>query len=122
MADDKKAQDQELTADELEQEEGEELPDREAMSLINANAAAPVAGPRRIERGEPSADGSPLRVRDEEEGEGDDPMSTHDHLTPEELAAQEADLLPDREAMSLIDPSSALAYGSTGIPGTETTP
>jgi hypothetical protein len=42
MADDKKAQDQELTADELEQEEGEELPDREAMSLINANIAAPI--------------------------------------------------------------------------------
>jgi len=42
MADNKKAQDQELTADELEQEEGEELPDREAMSLINANVAAPI--------------------------------------------------------------------------------
>jgi hypothetical protein len=42
MADDKKAQDQELTADELAQEEGEELPDREAMSLINANVAAPI--------------------------------------------------------------------------------
>jgi len=42
MADKKKAQDQELTADELEQEEGEELPDREAMSLINANVAAPI--------------------------------------------------------------------------------
>jgi hypothetical protein len=49
-------------------------------------------------------------------------MSTHDHLTPEELAAQEADLLPDREAMSLIDPSSALAYGSTGLPGADTAP
>ena len=42
MASKKKAQDQELTADELEQEEGEELPDREAMSLINANVAAPI--------------------------------------------------------------------------------
>ena len=42
MADQKKAQDQELTADELEQEGGEELPDREAMSLINANVAAPI--------------------------------------------------------------------------------
>jgi len=42
MADKKKAQDQELTADELEQEAGEELPDREAMSLINANVAAPI--------------------------------------------------------------------------------
>lgn len=38
----KKMQDQELTAEELEQEGGEELPDREAMSLINANLAAPV--------------------------------------------------------------------------------
>jgi hypothetical protein len=33
---------QELTEAELEQEGGEELPDREAMSLINANLAAPV--------------------------------------------------------------------------------
>jgi len=40
MAEDMK--DQELTAEELEQEGGEELPDREAMSLINANLAAPV--------------------------------------------------------------------------------
>jgi hypothetical protein len=32
----------ELTRDELEQQQGEELPDREAMSLINANLAAPV--------------------------------------------------------------------------------
>jgi hypothetical protein len=38
----KKDKDQELTADELEQEGGEELPDREAMSLINANVAAPI--------------------------------------------------------------------------------
>ena len=33
---------QELTPEELEEETGEELPDREAMSLINANVAAPV--------------------------------------------------------------------------------
>jgi hypothetical protein len=32
----------ELTPEELEAESGEELPDREAMSLINANIAAPV--------------------------------------------------------------------------------
>ena len=32
----------ELTPEELEAEGGEELPDREAMSLINANVAAPV--------------------------------------------------------------------------------
>ncbi|HEV7886904.1 MAG TPA: hypothetical protein VGO92_05040, partial [Acidimicrobiales bacterium] len=31
-----------LTDSEIEQEAGEELPDREAMSLINANLAAPV--------------------------------------------------------------------------------
>jgi hypothetical protein len=31
-----------LTDDELEQQTGEELPDREQMSLINANLAAPV--------------------------------------------------------------------------------
>jgi hypothetical protein len=32
----------ELTAEELEAEGAAELPDREAMSLINANVAAPV--------------------------------------------------------------------------------
>jgi hypothetical protein len=39
MADDKK---KELTADEIENQAGEELPDREEMSLINANLAIPV--------------------------------------------------------------------------------
>ena len=32
----------ELSAEELEREDGEEVPDREAMSLVNANLAAPV--------------------------------------------------------------------------------
>jgi hypothetical protein len=32
----------ELTPEELEQQEASELPDREAMSLINANVAAPI--------------------------------------------------------------------------------
>jgi len=32
----------ELTAEEIEQQEGEELPDREEMSLVNANVAAPI--------------------------------------------------------------------------------
>jgi len=32
----------ELTTDEIEAQEGEELPDREAMSLVNANVAVPV--------------------------------------------------------------------------------
>jgi len=32
----------ELTNEELEQQDAAELPDREAMSLINANVAAPV--------------------------------------------------------------------------------
>ena len=40
MAGDKK--DKGLTDEELQAEAGEELPDREAMSLINANLAAPV--------------------------------------------------------------------------------
>jgi hypothetical protein len=39
MADEKK---RELTAEELEAQCGEELPDREEMSLVNANVAAPV--------------------------------------------------------------------------------
>ncbi len=32
----------ELSAEELEAQGGEQLPDREAMSLLNANLAAPV--------------------------------------------------------------------------------
>jgi hypothetical protein len=32
----------ELTDEELAQQAGEELPDREAMSLINGNVAAPI--------------------------------------------------------------------------------
>ena len=31
-----------LTAEELEQQKAEELPDREAMSLVNTNVAIPV--------------------------------------------------------------------------------
>ena len=31
-----------LTSDELDEQNGEELPEREAMSLIDANVAAPV--------------------------------------------------------------------------------
>ncbi len=39
---DKKTQDQGLSDAELQGQEVNELPDREAMSLINANVAAPV--------------------------------------------------------------------------------
>jgi hypothetical protein len=35
-------EDQELTREELEAQDAEQLPDREAMSLINANLVAPV--------------------------------------------------------------------------------
>jgi len=43
MADEKKLENQsELSAEELKQEGGEELPDREAMSLVNANVAIPI--------------------------------------------------------------------------------
>jgi hypothetical protein len=42
MADLEKRPTDELTDEELEAETGEELPDREAMSLINANIAAPI--------------------------------------------------------------------------------
>jgi hypothetical protein len=33
---------EELSSEELEEQTGEELPDREAMSLVNANVAIPV--------------------------------------------------------------------------------
>ena len=41
MTDDTRNQD-ELSAEELAQQGGEELPDREAMSLVNANVALPI--------------------------------------------------------------------------------
>jgi len=39
---DKKHDQQELTQEEMQAQEGAELPDREAMSLVNANIAAPI--------------------------------------------------------------------------------
>jgi hypothetical protein len=42
MSDAKKRKERELTADELEQQGGEELPERDEMSLVNLNAAIPV--------------------------------------------------------------------------------
>jgi hypothetical protein len=42
MADERKDQAQELSDEEMEQQDAAELPDREAMSLINANIAAPI--------------------------------------------------------------------------------
>jgi len=38
----KKVDKTQLTEEELEAESGEALPDREAMSLVNANLAAPI--------------------------------------------------------------------------------
>jgi len=42
MSDNTSQTDLGLTSEELEAQAGEELPDREAMSLINANLAAPI--------------------------------------------------------------------------------
>jgi len=42
MSDQKQSDQQELSAEELAAEGASELPDREAMSLINANLAAPI--------------------------------------------------------------------------------
>jgi hypothetical protein len=62
-----------LTEEELDQEQAEELPDREAMSLINANLAAPVnaavalnasATTRAPSPTPPSPATSPRRTRD----------------------------------------------------------
>jgi 2-polyprenyl-6-methoxyphenol hydroxylase-like FAD-dependent oxidoreductase len=41
LADDRRERD-ELTPEELEAQSGEELPDREAMSLVDANIAIPI--------------------------------------------------------------------------------
>jgi len=42
MSDHTKQNQDELSQEELQAQEGAELPDREAMSLINANIAAPI--------------------------------------------------------------------------------
>lgn len=42
MTDEKKIQKQELSAEELEAQGGEQVPDREEMSLVDLNVAAPV--------------------------------------------------------------------------------
>jgi len=42
MSDHSKQNQDELSQEELQAQEGAELPDREAMSLINANIAAPI--------------------------------------------------------------------------------
>jgi len=42
MADNKNTQDQGLSEEELQSQDANALPDREAMSLINANLALPV--------------------------------------------------------------------------------
>ncbi len=42
MTDEKKVQKQELSAEELEAQGGEQVPDREEMSLVDLNVAAPV--------------------------------------------------------------------------------
>ncbi len=42
MADNKNSQDQGLSQEELQSQDVNELPDREAMSLLNLNLAAPV--------------------------------------------------------------------------------
>jgi hypothetical protein len=42
MTEEIRKDEKELSAEELEAQKGEQLPDREEMSLINANIAAPV--------------------------------------------------------------------------------
>ena len=42
MTDETRKTDEELTNEELEAQSGEELPDREAMSLVDANVAIPI--------------------------------------------------------------------------------
>jgi len=42
MARKKQHEQKELSQEELQAQEGAELPDREAMSLVNANLAAPI--------------------------------------------------------------------------------
>ena len=42
MTEEKRPDEGELSPEELAQQEGKELPDREAMSLVNANVAIPI--------------------------------------------------------------------------------
>jgi hypothetical protein len=42
MSEDKRIEKKELSAEELEQQTGEQVPDREEMSLVDLNVATPV--------------------------------------------------------------------------------
>lgn len=99
----------ELTQDELEQQTGEPLPDREAMSVvwIEPEPIPPVADdgtwiPERHANGRLSA------AFTREGGSMTDEIQKQDELTQEELEAQGGEALPDREAMSLVDANVAI--------------
>jgi hypothetical protein len=52
----------------------------------------------------------------------DTSMPENEELSPDEVESQIADVLPAREAMSLIDPSSAMASGYEGLLGDGSAP
>ena len=82
-----------LTREELDSLAGEALPERAAMSLINANLAAPVNAPD--EEREPIVTQQPEQEQEQA-------------LSQDELEAQGGEELPDREAMSLVNANIAV--------------
>ena len=95
----------ELTGDDLEAERALELPDRAAMSVIFWHPGTPLVQP-------PPHDVIPLPpdpTPADDDSMGGRPVSDHKktdqqgELSQEELQAEGAAELPDREAMSLIN-------------------
>ena len=93
-----------LTRDELSELAGEELPERAAMSLVNANIAIPDQRRRRGERPFGQRDRVCERwPRPETSLRGTDMSEQQDYrkLTREELNELAGEELPERAAMSL---------------------
>ena len=94
-----------MTHEELADQSSEQLPEREEMSLINANIAIPVnaavaanvlSDGRRHRRRRAAGTHRSSHLRGTRCTENDD-------LQPEELAEQSSEQLPEREEMSLIN-------------------
>jgi predicted peroxiredoxin len=97
-----------LTREELNAIAGEELPERAAMSLINANVAAPINAAVALNA---LSDGSTAYANATQDignltqsnGEEEAMAEEYKQLTREELNALAGEELPERAAMSLVN-------------------
>jgi predicted peroxiredoxin len=103
-----------LTREDLEALAGEELPERAAMSLINANIAAPINAAVALNV---ASDNSVAYANAEQTGDitqsnwttrEEIPVSEYKKLSKEELSELAGEELPERAAMSLINANIAI--------------